>query len=305
MNTKKCSGLKESKVGDKTSKPVRSSPIAASTLKQTELSPSPYHDNVTQRVKSRSSATCECISADVIRDIIREELNSKFYTQISDIQAKLNRLDETLAHFNTEHKNIIRECEAQMTLITTLKSDNEHLRAVTEDLVKRVNHTEQLSRACNIEIQCVPEHKNENLYNTVTQLANTIRCPLSETDLHYCARIAKQNSKSPRPRSVLVRFSSRRLRDTFLASAIKFNRENPTDKLSTSHLGYGGNKKSAIYVCEHLTPQTKQLHAEARIKAKELSYRYCWVRDGKVFLRKTDNSNYIIVKDIIVLNNLS
>lgn len=296
---------KEPKLGDNTNTPVRSAPATVVTQILNETLPSPCFDNVTHRSKLRSPANCDCISADTIRDIIREELDRKFNTQINDIQLKLSRLDDRLSFFNTEHDKIKRECEAQKLQLSQLQRDNEQLRTLTADLAQRLNQTEQLTRTCNLEIQCVPENKTENLYKTVQLVASTIKCPLSESDLHFCTRIAKLNPKSPRPRSILVKFSSRRLRDTFLAGVIKFNRNNPTDKLNTSHLGHRGDKKTPVFVCEHLTLETKKLHAEARLKAKELNYRYCWIRDGKLFLRKSDNSNFIVVKDRAILNTLN
>lgn len=288
---------KEPRFGDNSNTPIRAAAAAAIA--------SPQCENVTQRLKPRGKVTCDSLSADTIREIIREELDKKFDTQIRDIQVNLASLDGILTHFNTEFEKVKSQCESQTAIITQLQRDKEELRATCTDLSQRLAQAEQLSRTCNVEIQCVPENKNENVYSTVHQLANTIKCPLSDSDINYCTRIAKLNAKSPRPRSILVEFSSRRLRDNFLAGVIKFNRNHPTEKLNTSHLGYGGEKKSAVFVSEHLTLDIKRLHAEARRKAKELNYRFCWVRDGKVFLRKADNSNYILVKDSLVLNKLS
>lgn len=296
---------KEPKIGDNSNTPVRSAPVVAPGIKQSEVVAIPQYDNITLRSKPRATVTCSCPSADIIRDIIREELDRKFGTEIKEIKEKLSRLDETIAHFNNEFDKVKRECESQTNLISQLQGENEKLKVISTNLAQRMNQAEQLSRTCNIEIQCVPEYKNENLYSTVLQLAKTIKHPISESDLHYCTRIAKLNPTSARPRSILVRLGSRRLRDSLLAGVIEFNRNNPTDKLNTSHLGYGGNKKSPVFVCENLTPDAKQLHAEARHKAKELNYRFCWVRDGKVFLRKTESSGYILVKNRAVLNSLS
>lgn len=261
------------------------------------------YDNVTHRSKPQSN--CHCLSAEVIREIIREELDRKFNSQIKDIQTKLSNIDGSLNYYSSEFDRVNRESEAQKQLINKLHIDNEELRANTRDLTHRVHQMEQLSRAENLEIQCVPEHKNENLYNTVQQLGKTIKCPVVDSDIQYCSRIAKLNNSSPRPRSVLVKFSSRRLRDTFLAGVIKFNRNNPSDKLNSAHLGIGSSKKSAVFVSEHLTSDTKSLHAAARLKAKQLSYKFVWVRDGKVFVRKTENSNYVHIKSVEVLSSLS
>lgn len=298
---------KELKRGVSTSTPVRSLVAASTTDAQkveSEQKLTPF-ENVTLRSKSRSTGSCGCLSADVIREIIREELDRKFDTDIQNIHIKIDKLEESLAISNSERDIIKIEANSQKALIVQLQKENDDLRTTTYDLSNRLRQQEQLSRANNIEIQCVPEHSSENLYTTVQQLGSAIKCPLTDTDLQYCSRIAKLNSASSRPRSILVKFSSRRLRDTFLAGVIKHNKNNPGDKLNTSHLGYGGNKRTAVFVSEHLTLEAKALHAAARQKARQLNFRFVWVRDGKVFLRKTDTSTFILVKDQSVLDNLA
>lgn len=300
-----CCRCKEPKQGDNSNTPLRSAaPAPAIKLADNKSTTEPQHDNVTVRSKPRSSGNCGCLSAEIIREIIREELDRKFSNEIKDIVTKIDKFEERLAFSNSEHDKVYRESETHKTLIAKLQSENEELRATTRDLTHRLHQVEHLSRTNNLELQCVPEHSNENLYNTVQQLGNTIKCPVSESDLQYCSRIAKLNAASPRPRSILVKFSSRRLRDTFLAGVIKFNRNNSSDKLNSSHLGHGG-KKSPVFVSEHLTPETKALHSAARRKAKELSYKFVWVRDGRVFMRKSENSNFIFIKDLVTLNNIS
>lgn len=304
---------KEPKLGDNSNTPTRCSAPNSNNkyIDNTAL----HYDNVTLRSKARSASSvvgtttsaegCGCVTADIIRDIIREELDRKFNTVISEIQLKLNTIDESLNFINSEQEKTKLESQEHYTLIQNLQIENEVLRSTTRDLSHRLQQLDQLSRTNNLEIQCVPEHKNENLYNTLQQLSKVVECPLSDTDIQYCSRIAKFNTNSLRPRSILVKFSSRRMRDTLLAGVIKFNRNNPTDKLNTTHLGYGGDKKGAVFVSEHLAPETKSLHAAARQRARELNYRFTWVRDGKVFVRKTESSSYILIKDLQVLEKLT
>lgn len=304
---------KEPKRGDNSNTPIRC-PASTSSNKKTENLGS-SHENVTLRSKARTASSavcveatgknCGCISPELLRDIIREELDRKLTTTISEIQLKLTTIDECLTFYNTDQEQAKLEIQEHKSRIQKLESENERLRNSTQDLSRRLQQLDQLSRANNIELQCVPEHKNENLYNTVQQLADVIKCPITDSGIQYCNRIAKFNTNSPRPRSILVKFSSRRLRDTFLAGVIKFNRNNPTDKLNTSHLGYGGQKKSPVFVSEHLLPETKALHAAARQKIKQINFKHAWVRDGKVFVRKTDNSDYIHIPDSQTLDKLT
>jgi hypothetical protein len=298
---------KEPKRGDNTNTPI-STPVLSSKGKSVDTT-APQHDNVTLRPKQRASETaktssCGCLTPDTIRDIIRQELDRKLNTVTSEIQLKLNAIEDSISYFNTEQEKIKSENQTHKAQLQELEAENEILRKTTRDISTRLLNLEQLSRANNLEIQCVPEHTSENIYNSVQQLSNIIKCPLSDTDIQYCSRIAKFNPNSPRPRSILVRFSSRRLRDTFLAASTKFNRNNPSDKLNTAHLGYGG-KKSPVYVAEHLTSEAKSLHAAARLKAKELNFKFVWVRDGKVFMRNTESSSYILIKDLDVLSKVT
>lgn len=93
------------------------------------------------------------------------------------------------------------------------------------------------------------------------------------------------------------------IRDTFLAKTIKFNKLNPKDKINSSHIGIGGNK-TPIFILEHLSPLNKKLHASARQVAKEKGFKFVWIKQGRVFMRKTESDPSIYVKNQDILKNL-
>lgn len=128
---------------------------------------------------------------------------------------------------------------------------------------------------------------------------------ISESHIHHVTRTAKIKSTNTRPRSVVVQFSSPRVRDTFLAASIKYNKSKHVkdEKLNSKLLGIGG-KTENIYVVEHLSPSNKALHAAARQRGKEMHYKYVWVRNGKIFMRKTDDSDYKYIRDQETLDKL-
>ncbi|CAK1584852.1 unnamed protein product [Parnassius mnemosyne] len=99
-------------------------------------------------------------------------------------------------------------------------------------------------------------------------------------------------------------FNSPRTRDTFLAASIMYNKANPNEKLNSNLLGIGGAKEN-VYVVEHLSPTNKYLHAAARKKAKELNYKFVWVRRGRIFMRKSETSDYKYIRDLETLDSLS
>lgn len=303
----------------------RNTPVRSSTSANSNS-----HANVTMRRKERrpsnefparsgispasSDDTLTCSRSD-LRAIMRDEIRGIMKECINDLRNDINKqlkafgeeigsLTESINFMNDSFEKLNADVNTCKNKIATITKENESLRHEMNAMTNRFNQLEQISRASNLEIQCVPERKSENLITIVTQLANTISCPINESDIFYCSRIAKKDPNSPRPRSILIKLKSPRSRDMFLAAAIKYNKYRPQDKLNAGHLGLQSEQKVDIYVAENLTPENKVLHAAARKRAKELQYKYVWVRGGRIYMRKTDASEYVLVRDLSTLKKL-
>ncbi|CAG4994327.1 unnamed protein product [Parnassius apollo] len=167
--------------------------------------------------------------------------------------------------------------------VKQLKEENDCLKSTVKNLNSRLSIMEQHSRMSNLEIQCVPEHRAENIPNIITQIGKITGTKISDADIHKCTRIAKINPENARPRSIIVKFACPWVRDTFLAGVINFNKRNTNEKLNT---------------------ELKKIHALARATAKKLKYKFVWIKNGRVFLRKTDNTEHIVVRNIEQLEDL-
>lgn len=231
-------------------------------------------------------------------------IRKDFSTESTDTRQKLQELTDSVNFLSSKCDRLEESLIAKNQVIEDLKLENSELRGDIATLSSRLEDIEQRSRDCNLEIQCVPEHKGENLRTIVNQIASITGCTLSDQELSNYHRVAKVNPKSERPRSIIVKFTSVLVRDRVLAAVKSYNRSHQSDKLSTSHLGLAGDSK-AIYVCEHLSPANKKLHAAARGVAKEKGYEFVWVRSGKIFMRKNELSKSFVVKDSLFLDNLS
>lgn len=254
------------------------------------------------------------MTLDNVKQLIQEEMDiffnklEKNFTKILETKTKemfkeINAIKDSVSFINNQYEDLKYELQGKLTQIKELADDNDKLRSTVTDLNNRLNIIEQHTRMSNLEIQCLPEHKSENLPNIILQIGKVTGSNISDSDIHKCTRIAKLNPDSVRPRSVIVKFSCPRTRDKYLAAAIKFNKTNKDEKLNTSHIGIGGEKKP-IFIVDHLTPELKKIHASARLTAKKLNYKYVWIKNGRVFLRKMDNSEHIVVKNIEQLKNL-
>lgn len=206
---------------DNTNTPVRSTSACTT--------PPSDHDNQSSNVSRRKKgaerraeppAPSINLSIMDVRAVVREEMQSvldSFRRDVLDEYQKKTEEILTSMNFPEGQYECIRKYLAEKNdSIKILLSENKALRNTVSDLQDRLSLVEQQSRASNLEIQCIPEHRSENIVSTIKQLANVVKYNLSDTEIQSCIRIRKINKDSPRPRSVLVKFSSPRIRDAFL-----------------------------------------------------------------------------------------
>lgn len=301
-------------VGENTRKDISRSPSTEMTPRSLSLTAA----NVTVRNNTKLSKchstpvqvndTLIEFSSSTLRDIIRQEIQSALKDVVSDQFRQINELisefKESLSFYNEKYEEMRVTLEDKSEKIHKLEKDNCALRDSIQQLTQRLNLVEQNTRSANVELQCVPESKSENLVSTVLQLAKVLSCDIKNPDILHCTRIAKKDAQNPRPRSILVKLSSPRLRDSFLAASMKYNRNNAKNKLNTSHLGIAAEKPQPIYVTEHLSSQNKTIHAAARIRGKELGFKFVWVRDGKIFMKKDETSQKFVINSLDKLKSL-
>lgn len=227
------------------------------------------------------------ISAELSK--VAKELRDEFtittdliMNEVNDLKDTISKKDDTIKTLQTEQTQLINE-------ITSLRN--------------RSSKLEKQSRDRNIEIQAVPEDRNESVVSLFKAVCEAVNNPIADSDIHACHRVAKMDSGSKRPRNIVVSLTSPRLRDNLLSAVHRFNKEHKSNKLSTHHIGLPGENRQ-IYVSEHLSPESKQLYAATRRFAKEKNYAFFWIRNGQIYLRKSDNTDAIRIKNTDVLKSL-
>ncbi|XP_045451645.1 uncharacterized protein LOC123660633 [Melitaea cinxia] len=301
---------------DNTNTPIRS---------QGHKQQSPDNASVSPPLLSMGNPVCDFVEE--IR-ILRQEISEQFANQracldkfdakLSDVQREVkdlggkfnslkkdvDELTKSVQFLSDAHDEQIGLNDEVKNSLSNLNSENQNLRSQIFELEGKMDQLEQQARDCNVELQCVPENKNdENILTIVQQMASIVACDLSDQNILSCHRVPKVDSSSQRTRSIVVRLASPKIRDDLLASVKRFNKKNPQNKLNTSHLGFAG-QNSPVYVVEHLSLKNKRLHAATRLAAKEKKYEFVWIRNGRVFVRKNNESAAQWIKNIDVLKNL-
>lgn len=233
---------------------------------------------------------------------IQHDINNVKVT-FSKIREEMDGIITSMKFLSDSHDDQIKINEENKTTMSKLIKENSALHAQLSEVTSALALMDQKTRDCNLEIQCVPEYKNENILTVVKQLAKTVSFELQEGDIKDFHRVAKLNTESKRPRNIVVKLGSPHIRDNFIAASKIYNKKHEKEKLNTSHLGIAGDK-NPIYVVEHLSVLNKKLHAAARITAKDKKYEFVWIKNGRIFMRKDIKSPVKLIKDLNCLDSL-
>lgn len=178
--------------------------------------------------------------------------------------------------------------------IEQLNEENKTLKAKVISLEEKLEDNEQYSRLNCVEIRGVPMEKNENIIETVKKVGMALDMQIKEEMVDACHRL--RNKKDGSPPTIIVKFVRR------LDKQILLQKRRVKRTLSTAQMGYPTS--SPVYINESLTFLRVKIHAAAREIKKEKNYKFLWVRDGKVLLRKEENSPVIVLTKLEDINKL-
>lgn len=266
--------------------------------------------NVTLRKKSSrplpTSINQEpCFNENTLRDIIKDELAAAlkssfkelFTEQLKNIHGEIAEFKSSFGFFNEHFEEFKKRFDEKDAIINELRNENANLQQSVNDLTTRLCCVEHNMRENNVEIGGLPEDKSEDLVKTLQEIAKVTSCDIGDSDILQITRVAKLNKESNRPRAVIAKLRSPRHRDNLLAAVGVFNKKHPSNKLNSHHLGISGNPVP-IFVSEHLSPTGKQLHAATRKMAKEMSYNFVWIRNGRILVRRDIYSKSIYIRNL-------
>ncbi|XP_013197527.1 uncharacterized protein LOC106140478 [Amyelois transitella] len=199
----------------------------------------------------------------------------KVAENVAALRQEISELKTSVAESRSE----VKACNERVTKVEI------HLERIDMDIHER----DQWSRMNNVEVKGVPQGKNENLFNIMKTLGDKINYKIDKSYFNFYTRVQSMDPKNPKP--IIACFHSRYVKEDFIAAARLYMKSSP---LASSDLGLAGN--SRIFVNDHLTARNKDLLAKAKKAAREMDFKYIWVKHTKIFLRKTDTSPILNIK---------
>lgn len=245
-----------------------------------------------------------------VESVITEKLD-KFSTDLDNIKTEMKKItnDNKINSASlTEIKVRLNEIEISTNFVTNRQDEFDSRLSLIEqrsrnyeqyetDIVELKNRytiistelkaRQQWDRLLNLEVIGVPETNNEDLVKVLTNIAKFVDVNISLSDIEFANRIQPKQPKPGAPRTIIVKLKNRVVKDNILAGIRRFH------GITRSDIGMQGAQR--IFINEHLTLENKTLYKKCRELATSNSFKYIWIRNCKIFVRKDDKSPKIAI----------
>lgn len=214
--------------------------------------------------------------------ILRKEV-ANLRTQVSSISTSLN---ETLLDFKKKLDSAEREISS--------------LKCVVLQSQRELHRQEQDAISDELEVVGIREEENEDLSKIIITATGKLGVDLQITDLSRVSRVgpkhppAAKAGPGPAPRPILVKLVRRIKRDEIVKASKQ-------QKLTTEGISTG--PPAPVYVNERLTQKNRLLFRDARLRSKKYNFRFCWVRNGAIYVRQGEHKPALRVQCYEDLDN--
>lgn len=217
--------------------------------------------------------------------------NQELRKDIESLKESIQFSDEQVAIVKKENEELVQK--------------NNVLESKVYDLEQRVRNLEfdhdtleQYTRKFNVEVHGIPECEGENLADIIIKIGQKISVDITSQDIDIVHRLRK---KTPTTKPIIVRFTSYRKKREFYQA--RFNLK--TTKISEIIASVQHEVEAKIYINENLTQRRQELLAKARKMRKAKKLVRVWTADGKLFVRKTEESRPVRISEDWDLENLA
>lgn len=222
-------------------------------------------------------------------------------SEFTSVKTKLDDLTQSLNFSNERMDDIMKKFLLVNQRLGQLEQRDVEVNTLQNTVAQLQNELEAQAQSQlrnEIEIIGIPETNGENLHHTLLVTANLVGVQLDDKEMDWVARagprrppittaLPEDGAKLPRP--VVVRFLRRSMRDQFLKAAK--SRKN----ITSVDLGIIGASRQ-IYFNERLTKVNRKLFRDARARAKQLGYAFCWCSQGAIHVREREGKHAVLIR---------
>lgn len=215
---------------------------------------------------------------------------------VADFNKSFESLHDKIEEKTTALEDKMKIIEEYISETDKLKVENITLKKQVTTLETRIEDLENYSRRNCVEIQGIPEEQGENVTNVIKNVGNALGVNITDDMIDACHRVGRRTAEK-RPRGIILKFVRRTDKD-----AIMKKRQERKRDFSTRHLGMSSD--TPVYLNDSLSPSRRRLLGRARQLKTEKGYKYLWLRNGNILLRRQEGSPVIEIRCQADLDNL-
>lgn len=202
----------------------------------------------------------------------------KIVTGEDDVMTKLAIMEEKIDKFLEVTELQRKKIDSLEKKVSLVIEENDELKEELQQTQDLVDELQQRSRLINIIINGVPQKKNEDVYKIVEQIGLKLKIEDPMSHVQVAHRVNTINKEKPKP--IVVRLLNTKSRDLWTKS-------------------YRVNKmwEQKFYVNEHLTKRNQNVLYKTKEFKKKYNYKFVWVRDCKIFIRKNETSRVYVIRN--------
>lgn len=243
----------------------------------------------------------------------RDEMDTSFNKLNSELRSALGEVRDEMSNLRTEHHTMKQnvselshkvaqlqtsvefqseeQVEVKKRLDEISRQNSEQSNLSISLLETKLDNLEQQARQCNVEILNMPESRSENLIHIMESIGAAIHFPVTQRDIISIHRVPHAHQQTNRPKNIIVKLSSRILRDNLLAAFRKVK------NLKSDQLGFTC-APATIYMNEHLTLKKKHLFRKVKDVATLHQFKYVWIRNATILVRERDGDTAFAIHTV-------
>lgn len=213
------------------------------------------------------------------------------YTEIKTLKSQQELYQKTINELKiiiNDYKNIVNNVTEENV---ELKNEIETLHSKLDNVEYLMDNRDQQNLNNNLIINGAQEIENENTAQIVLQIAKHLNVNVDGNDIKSTSRKATMNENAGFPRSIVVEFHNKTLRDEIL-------KNKKTKRITTKNLDENTNNERPIYISEQLTARKQYIFKIARDMKRSQQIKFAWAKNGELFIRKAEDSRIIKIKHI-------
>ncbi|KAL3265837.1 hypothetical protein HHI36_010033, partial [Cryptolaemus montrouzieri] len=208
--------------------------------------------------------------------------DSKYQYTITDVIALIkqnhNSLSNELKSFKKELSNLQESIQFMSNSFDELQKENKEMKRRLEEDSRDLYKAKKRISELEAKINSIVEEKLEKRVSIAT--------------LDFKAKRISQAANS----LILLELYVRNTRNLIL------KKRKEAGVLKMENCGYSG--KNIVYFNEDLTRAKRELFTQARKIKMERGYKFAWMKNGRIYIRKTENGQAMLIKKLDDLHDL-